>query len=305
MADDDAGRVSPVPRVAVAILAAVVGGFVLLVLLPSGDGRDATGESGGSAPEEPAQDEPGQDEPGQDEPRDDADDAGSRDADGAPAPPVDDLAGVGANAEAMLRPEIPRLVVEVAVQEGVAADPQALDHLVAILEREADKPGGVEVVRTSFDDDRERWSPQDLRQVADEHRTRWSDEQAATVLVLYVRGAFEDEDAIGVAYNASEAALFPERWEGLLEGLLATDADVERAALTHEVGHLLGLVELVYDSAHDREHPDAPGHSRSEDSVMHPAVETTAVGRVFDGPPPDDFDAADRDDLEQLRTGGS
>lgn len=295
MADDEAGRVSPVPRVAVAILAAVVGGFVLLVLLSSGDGRDATEEPDGAPPEEP----------GQDEPRDDADDTGAPDPDDGPAPLVDDLAGVGANAEALLRPEVPRLVVEVAVQEGVAADPQAIDHLVGILEREADKPEGVEAVRTTFDDDRERWSPQDLRQVADEQRTRWSDEQTATVFVLYVRGAFEDEDAIGVAYNASEAALFPERWEGLLEGLLATDADVERAALTHEVGHLLGLVELVYDSAHDREHPDAPGHSRSEDSVMHPAVETTAVGRVFDGPPPDDFDAADRDDLEQLRTGGS
>lgn len=298
MVDDEAGRVSPVPRVAVAILAAVVGGFVLLVLLSSGDGRDATGEPDGSPPGEPAQDEPRDD-------ADDADDAGAQDPVDGRAPPVDDLAGVGANAEALLRPEVPRLVVEVAVQEGVAADPQAIDHLVGILEREADKPEGVEAVRTTFADDRERWSPQDLRQVADEQRTRWSDEQTATVFVLYVRGAFEDEDAIGVAYNASEAALFPERWEGLLEGLLATDADVERAALTHEVGHLLGLVELVYDSAHDREHPDAPGHSRSEDSVMHPAVETTAVGRVFDGPPPDDFDAADRDDLEQQRTGGS
>lgn len=298
MVDDEAGRVSPVPRVAVAILAAVVGGFVLLVLLSSGDGRDATEEPDESPPGEPAQEEPRDD-------ADDADDAGAQDPDDGRAPPVDDLAGVGSNAEALLRPEVPRLVVEVAVQEGVAADPQAIDHLVGILEREADKPEGVEVVRTTFDDDRERWSPQDLRQVADEQRTRRSDEQTATVFVLYVRGAFEDEDAIGVAYNASEAALFPERWEGLLEGLLATDADVERAALTHEVGHLLGLVELVYDSAHDREHPDAPGHSRSEDSVMHPAVETTAVGRVFDGPPPDDFDAADRDDLEQQRTGGS
>lgn len=297
MADSER-RGTPVPAVVGVILVLGVGALLLVIALspdgapqllddpdpPSGE-PDADGQ-----PDDPAADDPDGTAPEQ-----------PPDEEALPA--VDDLAGVGANAEALLRPEIPRLVIEIAVQQGVTADPAAREHLVDVLARETDKPDGIEVVETTFADDRDRWSAADLRELAAEQRTAWSDRGAATVFVAYVGGAFEREETLGVALNASEAALFPEQWDGLLEGLLASDADVERAVLTHEVGHLLGLVELVRDSRHDREHPDAPGHSRNEGSVMHPAVRTTAVAHVFDGPPPDDFDEADRDDLRELRAG--
>jgi hypothetical protein len=123
------------------------------------------------------------------------------------------------------------------------------------------------------------------------------------VFVMYVRGSFEHEAAIGVALNASLIALFPDQRSGLVEQLVGSSVAVERAVLTLEIGHLLGLVNLTYTSIHEREDPEHPGHSRNRGSVMYWAVQTTAVGQVFGGPPPDDFDDADRADLRYLRTG--
>lgn len=217
---------------------------------------------------------------------------------------TDDLGGVGANGRAMLRSSHPTMVVEVDVQEGLDPDPAALDHLLGVLGSVTDKPNGiVQAGGNRFASDRTTWSSADLRAVAEQHRSNHSDAETVAVYVLYLRGGFQDEEAIGVAYNASAFAVFPEKWSGTLSQTLGSATAVERAVLVHEAGHLFGLVNLTYDSRFDREDPEHPGHSNERDSVMYWAIESTAIGQVFSGPPPDDFNEADRADLGFLRTG--
>jgi hypothetical protein len=198
---------------------------------------------------------------------------------------------------------VPALTIEVLVQDGAAPESRALDHLQRVVTRETEKPDGIRRLQHVFGSDRRRWSAADLRALAAERRQHRSTSDHASILVMYVRGSFEHEGAIGVALNATEIAVFPDRWRDLVGGVLGAGGDVERAVLVHEVGHVLGLVELTYESIHDRHDDDNPGHSRNRDSVMYWAIATTAIAQVFDGPPPDDFDAADRDDLRSLRTG--
>ena len=71
----------------------------------------------------------------------------------------------------------------------------------------------------------------------------------------------------------------------------------------HEFGHLLGLVNLVYQSPVDHEDPDHPGHSNNEDSVMYWAVESSDISNIFSGQLPDEFDQDDLDDLAGLKSG--
>ncbi|MDX1657921.1 MAG: hypothetical protein R3343_03785 [Nitriliruptorales bacterium] len=227
--------------------------------------------------------------------------------DGPPPATTDDLGRVGANGRAYLRPDHPSLIVEIDVQEGVSPGDGPVDHLIATIRKHADKPGGVQLAGgNTFASDRREWTRDDLRAAAEENRQHYSDEQVVVLYFLYVRGGFyqggEETRAIGVTYNASEIALFPDRWSGL-GTLVGADRNVERAVLVHEFGHALGLVNITYQSDIDHEDPDHPHHSSNKGSVMHYAVETTLVGQVFEGPPPDSFDDADTADIEGLKSG--
>lgn len=275
-----------------------------------GAGEGAAGDGGEASPTEPAT--PGQDpatttddgdpgEPGAtDEPA--TEDTAAPD----PTPVVDDFGPVGANGRALLNGRVPRLVVEVDFQDQAEPDQEALDHLVDELSSVVDKPGGIRFAGgNSFASDQTVWRSADLRRVAETNRSTASTTSEVSVYVLYVRGQFFRDSgatsAIGVAYNASETALFPEQWRGVLGGLTGSQEGVEAAVLVHEIGHLFGLVNLTGVDVQQREDPEHPGHSRNRGSVMFHAIETTAVGQVFDGPPPDRFDAADRDDLDVIR----
>ncbi|MBW3661987.1 MAG: hypothetical protein KY469_02720 [Actinobacteria bacterium] len=225
-----------------------------------------------------------------------------------PPPPIDDAGGVGANGRAILRAAVPRLVFEVDVQEGVAPSQAALDHLTAVAGGVVDKPGGIGFAGgNTFVSDRTEWTRDALRDAVAANRSQFSGGDAVVVYVLYLRGGFFRDGgqtgSIGVAFSASEFALFPQRWQSLTNGLLGGRDAIERAVLVHELGHLLGLVNLTYQSPIDHEDPDNPGHSSNRGSVMYWAIESDAIAQVFDGPPPDRFDDADRQDLEGLRSG--
>ena len=56
--------------------------------------------------------------------------------------------------------------------------------------------------------------------------------------------------------------------------------DVENSVLVHEVGHLLGLVNLVYQSPVDHE-DHHPGHSNNDESVMYWAIESADVSNFI------------------------
>jgi hypothetical protein len=83
---------------------------------------------------------------------------------------------------------------------------------------------------------------------------------------------------------------------------LVGSSGIESAVVTHEVGHLLGLVDLFLHTG--RQDPDHPGHSTDQNSVMYWAVESNLVADLLTGGPPKDFDNADLADLQTIRNSG-
>lgn len=222
--------------------------------------------------------------------------------------PVDDAGDVGVNGRAILRNDRAAMVIEIDAQQGVEPSEEALAHLRTTLEDVAGKPQGIRFEGPdTFTSTTTTWTAEELRATAAEHRTTATTDTEVSIHLLYVAGSHADDEgeqtnAIGLAYSASNAAVFPDRWQGLASVLGSSQA-IEEAVLVHELGHLLGLVNLGYTSDLDHEDPDQPGHSANDESVMFHAVETTLIGQVFSGPPPSSFDEADRSDLEGLRTG--
>ncbi len=137
------------------------------------------------------------------------------------------------------------MIVDVRSQPGAEPDPAALDRVRDVLAREADKP--VTVRSGSVPGARSGWSADQIRAEAD--RAAPAAEPGTGVLtVLYLRGGLTGSDtALGVAVRSDVAAVFPDRIDEAA-GLLGDRRRIETAVAVHELGHVLGLVDLVLDT---------------------------------------------------------
>lgn len=207
--------------------------------------------------------------------------------------------GPGSGAGHLLRPSgASRLVLQVVTQPGAAPRRATSDRSVQVLREASGKP--VQIAAGTVDEVRDVWSGADLRSAADAATLRVP-EDTAVIRVLFVHGrSAAGEDVLGVATAADVAAIFVDRVEAAATALVSPAA-IERAVTTHELGHLLGLVDLFLDTG--RADPEHPGHSSNRRSVMFWAVESTLITDLLAGGPPQDFDDQDRADLAAIRRG--
>ena len=76
---------------------------------------------------------------------------------------------------------------------------------------------------------------------------------------LFPKGVYDDASVLGVAVDASTVAVFRDSIDDSVNFLGRPSADeIESAVTVHEAGHLLGLVNLVYQSPIDHERSRPP-----------------------------------------------
>lgn len=188
------------------------------------------------------------------------------------------------------------LVVEVLVQAGAEPASGTVDHVVGAIDDVADK--AVSISRAAIPGGAREWTASSLIEAAEAAGGAQS-RDAARLRLLFVRGSLEGDDGVlGVAVRSDVAAVFVDKIASS-GGVLGDSTAAEKAVTLHEVGHILGLVDLVLETG--RADPEHPGHSPNRESVMYWAVESTLVGQVLGEHPPVDFDAADRADLIRIR----
>lgn len=226
-------------------------------------------------------------------------------------PPLD--GPLGSLCRTYLRPEVASLVIEIDAQAGAELPAPVIEHLLATLTAVLDKPGGITVDTSGRIEGRaQAWTLDSIRATAAASRSVAQTPDTVVMHIISLRGQPDQtapgegqpdiRSSIGVAFAAGEFVIFPDRVEGLAALLGGVNA-VLRSVTVHEAGHLLCLINLDYTSNIPHEDPAHPGHSVDRNSVMFHAIETTAIGQLFSGPPPNSFTANDLADLEGLRTG--
>lgn len=210
---------------------------------------------------------------------------------------------VGSDATRFLRTsESTRIVVQVITQAGAAPQPATIDHVVSVLSSASGKP--VSTAGGAVRSDRQSWSSADIRNAASDAASQ-TPPDAAVLRLLFLRGRFDDGgdtdgEIIGLSVAGDVAAIFSDKVDEAATGLVSP-ARIEDSVTTHEVGHLLGLVDLVLRTG--RADPGHPGHSPNRGSVMYWAVESSLVTDLLTGGPPREFDAEDKADLATIRRG--
>lgn len=217
-------------------------------------------------------------------------------------PRYPDAGAVGAMAKAYLRSSpADRFVLEIDYIKGSAPTASTISHVEKILKRETEKSSVGVRLDDEIPQSRSTYRIADIEAIERTWRDRHSQDDRATMYMVFLNGDLSGETGtLGVAYRASSAAIFEERIRSAATTLVQPGG-IERAVVTHEIGHLLALVNLGYKSAYDHEDAQNPGHSKYRDSVMYWAVEDVSVAALLTGGPPADFDQFDRADLKMLR----
>ena len=224
----------------------------------------------------------------------------STDGGGGGSTAIDSNGPPGSFAPGILLPSASsEVVVEVRTQSGTGPQQASLDHLTSVLRNVTGKPVSV-AQGPSIGGGAKSWSADDLRSAADGGAAQGNGR--AVIHLLFVHGTFSGDDSVlGVAVRGDVAAVFTDQVNSS-STLLVGSSGIETAVVTHEVGHLMGLVDLYLHTG--RQDPDHPGHSTNSQSVMYWAVESNLVADLLQGGPPTDFDSADLADLQTIRNGG-
>jgi hypothetical protein len=218
---------------------------------------------------------------------------------------IDDNGPVGANTHLYLNRKIPKLVVEVDAVKGYEPAPSALRILRDRLTRVVDKPGGVTFLATKVIPRTEDGDSQHsfMEKTEQRYRTHHSTPSAIVLYVLYSDGQMGG--VIGAAYSSSAYVVFKQNIQDSAATPLVTAVDIENSVIVHEMGHVMALVNIGYQSPRNHEDPQHKGHSNNSKSVMYWAVDNVGVVGLLGGSrkPPTEFDANDLADLRDLRDG--
>jgi len=201
-----------------------------------------------------------------------------------------------------------KVVIEVVATSGATPRQSALDHLVGLFGDVTDKPGGATVVMGP-DAPAFGHAPTlaEIRALEDRVRTRFADGDTAVFFFLVTSDPYvedtQDAKVLGLAHRPSSMVVFQKTIDGISGGLGQPSRDiVEKTVVAHELGHVLGLVNL--GTAMRQMHEDAAhaGHDSNASCLMYFANNSSkVVANLLQGGVVPDFDAACSADLGALR----
>jgi len=208
---------------------------------------------------------------------------------------------VGASAKELLAANsFQSLKIEILYMTGYAPDASAISHLQATLESLLNKPSGITIITTEITpSSNSSLSINDIIEIEKNKRTAFTSGGQIAVCIVYTNGSYTDATTLGVTYKNTSVAVFGKKIQENSGAIgQPSRTKLEATIYEHELGHLLGLVDLgsPMQSAHkDGQHGN---HCNNSNCLMYYTAETTSIlGFLITGNIPS-FDPNCRADLQ-------
>jgi len=186
--------------------------------------------------------------------------------------------GVGSSANELLSAaKFKSLKVEIQYMPGFAPDAGALNHLQAFLSANLNKPDGVTIVTKEISaSTKGTLTANEVHEIEKANRSVFTENNQIAVYILYTNGNYSENNVLGVAYRNTSAALFGKKIRDNTGGLgQVSRTKLEATVLEHEVGHLLGLVDV--GTPMQTAHKANGNHCNNQNCLMFHAAETTDI----------------------------
>lgn len=175
------------------------------------------------------------------------------------------------------------LVIEVCYVANFRPNAQTLVNLKSFMQARLNKPDGITIIEREIPSP--GLAPYDINEVANVetlYRTKYNAGNILTMYMFFADGGTasdtESSFILGSAYRNTSFVMYESTIKNMSDSITEPDrTDLETTVILHEVGHLLGLVDLGspmqtehLDEAHDK-------HCDNQNCLMYWAVENNNV----------------------------
>lgn len=205
---------------------------------------------------------------------------------GNPDPSLNKLAVGTSSNDFLAADSYDRLTIELVSVAGAEPDAATISSFQTWLEGIINKPNGVTIESSTVTNPGlAPYSGEDLRNFEDQTRTEYNDGTELTMFIFITEGSFTSDNVLGVAYRNTSFALFGGTIEENTGGLgQPSESLVTQTVLRHEMGHLLGLVNIGTPMQTDHQDTANGNHCDVESCLMYYAVESgDFIGNIVGG----------------------
>jgi predicted Zn-dependent protease len=220
------------------------------------------------------------------------------------------MQSVGASAHDLLSADkYKKVVLEIQYVQGFEPQSATVNNLKSFMEQRLNKPEGITVKLTPLpasDFGKASYSAEDIYAIEQKYRQEYTTTDAQAIYFFFADSRFSGDNGnskvLGVAYQNTSMALFEKTIQDLSGGLTQPErSKLESVVMQHELGHILGLVNVGTDMITN--HQDAPHdhHCTNTNCLMYWAVETSdVVANLLGGKTP----VLDQNCINDLRGNG-
>lgn len=189
---------------------------------------------------------------------------------------------VGASANDLLSSnKFKKLVVDLMYMENHAPTATAVKNLENFLIKYLNKPEGVVIKQREIPSSKlSAYAVSDIKKIEDEHREEYNSAETIAVSLFFLDAEYAGNSGnakvLGIAYRNTSMAVFQKTVKENSGGITQPSRSiVESTIINHEVGHLLGLVDIGTNMVIDHQDKDHGHHCNNKNCLMYYTVETT------------------------------